>query len=331
MQNLGSAGAHQEWRLLDSIVPDRDDQIGALDRIMDIVARRQRRGAHVEPGSAGGGALAHLRTALAHLRTEERDLQTPHEIRQGLRQARPARGCTQHHQGTLGLADQSGRAIQRRSIGDRQCDRVGRHWQNLRRLLCRDILRQFEMDRARSLLPRDPESLSHDCGDRRRADDLMRHLGQRRHRRDDVDDLKARLLAAEDTFLAGYHDHRHRAELGISRTRRQIERAGPQRRKADARLARQPSVCGCHESRRLFVAGRDELDRRAPQRFDNVEIFFSGHPKDLLYTLVLKCRYEQLSPVHRIRSLSFDVSVGVRSECRALKSNIELLDFNHTN
>jgi hypothetical protein len=44
------------------------------------------------------------------------------------------------------------------------------------------------------------------------ADDLMSHLGQRRHRRDDVDDLKASLLAAEDALLARNHDHRHRAE-----------------------------------------------------------------------------------------------------------------------
>ena len=58
---------------------------------------------------------------------------------------------------------------------------------------------------------------------------------------------------------------------------------------------------------------------------------FPRDPEDLLYTLVLQCRYEQLSPVHRMRSRSFDVSIGVRSECRALKSNIELLDFDHTN
>jgi hypothetical protein len=66
-------------------------------------------------------------------------------------------------------------------------------------------------------------------------------------------------------------------------------------------------------------------------RVDNVEIFFSGHPEDVIYALVLQCRYEQISPVHRMRSRSFDVSIGIRSECRALKSNIELLDFDHTN
>ena len=84
MQNRRSAGAHQKGRLFDGIVPDRDDQIGALDRIMHIVALRQRRGAHVELGSAGDGAFAHLRT-------EERDLQTPTKSDKASAQARPAR------------------------------------------------------------------------------------------------------------------------------------------------------------------------------------------------------------------------------------------------
>jgi hypothetical protein len=53
---------------------------------------------------------------------------------------------------------------------DRQCDLVTRHERYLRRLLCRDILRQFEMDRSRSLLPSDPEGFTHDRGDRRRAE-----------------------------------------------------------------------------------------------------------------------------------------------------------------
>jgi hypothetical protein len=138
-------------------------------------------------------------------------------------------------------------------------------------------------------------------------------------------------LRLRTPFWPRDHDHRHRAELGISRTRRQIERAGPQRREADASLAGQPSVCGCHEGRRLFMAGHHQLDCRTAQRLDNVEIFFSGHPEDVIYALVLQCRYEQISPVHRMRSISFDVSIGVRSECGALKSNIELLDFNRRN
>ncbi len=296
MQDPRSARAHQERRLLHRIVADRDDQIGPLDRIVDIVALRQRGGSHVEPGSAGDGALAHLRI-------EERDLQALHEIRQGVRQARAARARAKHHQGALGIEDQSGRSVQRRGRGDRLRDRVGRHRRDLGRLLCRDVLRQFEMHRAWPLLLRDPKSLAHDRRDRRRADDLMRHLGQRCQRRNDVDDLKPRLLPAQNAFLASYHDHRHRAEQGVGGARRQIERARTQRRKANTSLARQPPQCGCHERRRLFVAGHHQFDRRATQGFDDVEIFFPRDPEDLLYTLALQCRYEQISPIHPITSL----------------------------
>jgi hypothetical protein len=57
---------------------------------------------------------------------------------------------------------------------------------------------------------------------------------------------------------------------------------------------------GCQEGRGLLMVAQP--NRRAAPRFDDVEIFFSGHPKDLLYTFVLECRYEQISSIHRIRS-----------------------------
>jgi RNase P subunit RPR2 len=183
-------------------------------------------------------------------------------------------------------------------MGDRQHDRVGRHWRNLGRLLCRGVLWELEVNRAWSLLPSDPEGLPHDRGDRHRADDLMRHLGQRRHRRDDVHDLKACLFAAQNAFLARDHDYRHRTELRISRTRRQVERARTKGRKADPSLAGQPSMRGCHECRRLLMAGQHQLDRRTAQRFDDVEIFFPGDPKDLLYSLVLQCGNKQVGTIH---------------------------------
>jgi hypothetical protein len=66
---------HEKRRLLNRIVADRDNQIRAIDRPMDVVALRQRRGAHVEVRPAGHGALAHLRI-------EERNLHPPDQIRQ---------------------------------------------------------------------------------------------------------------------------------------------------------------------------------------------------------------------------------------------------------
>src|SRR5271166_636114 len=110
------------------------------------------------------------------------------------------------------------------------------------------------MSSGRSFLLRHSEGLSHDRWDCRRADDRMCHLGQPRHSRDDVHDLKAGLLAAQNAFLPCYHDHGHRIELGISGARRQIERARTKRRKADASRAGEATMCRRHESRRLFAA-----------------------------------------------------------------------------
>jgi hypothetical protein len=73
MQDPRSARPHQERRFLHRIVADRDDQIGAIDRLVNMVALGQRRGAHVEPGSAGDGALPNLRV-------EEGDFQALHEL-----------------------------------------------------------------------------------------------------------------------------------------------------------------------------------------------------------------------------------------------------------
>jgi hypothetical protein len=75
--------------------------------------------------------------------------------------------------------------------------------------------------------------------------------------------------------------------MGMGRTGCQIERARAEGCQTDARPARQPAVCGSHESGCLLVTSQYQFDARVTQRFDNVEIFFSGDPEDLLDTLVL--------------------------------------------
>src|SRR5215813_10891848 len=83
MQNDRALWPHDEGWLLDGIVADRDDQIGAVYCPMHIVPLRKRGSAHVEPGSTGDRTLAHLRV-------EERDLQALHEIGQSVSQVRTA-------------------------------------------------------------------------------------------------------------------------------------------------------------------------------------------------------------------------------------------------
>ena len=90
ISDLGSgAGAHQERRLLHGVVSDRDDEIGALDRIMDIVALGQRRSAEIQLGIAGDRAFPHLRIEKGYLRLSN-------EIGQRVHQPRPVSRGANH-------------------------------------------------------------------------------------------------------------------------------------------------------------------------------------------------------------------------------------------
>ena len=105
---------------------------------------------------------------------------------------------------------------------------------------------------------------------------------------DHVHDLEAGLPAGHDAFLAGDQDHRHRAEMGVGRGGREVERARAERRDADAGPAGEPPVGRGHEAGRLLVAGDDEFDRGIAQRFDDVEVLLPGHAEDALDALVFQ-------------------------------------------
>ena len=53
VDHLRPVRAHDEGRLLDGVVADRDDQVGLIDRLMDVVALAERGRAHVEIAAAG--------------------------------------------------------------------------------------------------------------------------------------------------------------------------------------------------------------------------------------------------------------------------------------
>ena len=184
-----------------------------------------------------------------------------------------------------------------RSIGrrrrDRKLDGMQRNDVGLG-FVGRDILGQFEMHRARPLLLRDAEGVTNQGRNALRGDDLRRHLGQRPHGRDDVDDLESRLAAAPDRLLSGDHDHRHRAQMRVGRSRRQIERAGTQRRQADAGAPGETAVGGRHEAGGLFVPRQHQLDLRAPQRLQHVEILLAGNGEDAFDALVLERGDQQI-------------------------------------
>ena len=281
-----SAVAHQERRLLDGVVPDREDEIGALDRVVNVVALRQRSGAEIELGNAG-------HRALAHLGIEEGDLRAADEVGQGLHQPRPVAGGADHHQRTFGGEDHVYDAPDSRGRGDRPVHRMRRN-QRSRGLFRGDILGQFQMHGTGTFLGRDAEGVAHCRGNRVRRNDLPRQLGDRPHRADDVDQLEARLPRGLDRLLAGDHDHRHGAEIGVGRAGGEIQRAGAERRQADAGRSREPPLRGRHEGRGLFVARQHQLDLGMPQRLDHREVFLARQPEDALDTFVFQRRYQKV-------------------------------------
>ena len=284
VDHLGAAGSHDEGRLLDRVVADGDDQVGPVDCLVDVVPLRQGSRAQIEIVTAGHGALAHLGVEEGYLRAGD-------EVRQSGAQAGAAGGGSQHDQRTLRLEDHLGGAVERQGRRHRLFDRMRRHHGEIRDLLAGDVLRQFQVNRPRSLFHRHAEGVANQRRDGARAYDLAGRFGQRPHRCDHVDDLEAGLLAAHDALLTGQKDHRHGAEIGIGGAGDEIQCAWAERGNADAGSAGQTAMGRRHESRRLFVPGEDKFDARGTQRLDDVEVFLAGDAEDELDPFVLERRY----------------------------------------
>ena len=123
------------------------------------------------------------------------------------------------------------------------------------RLFGGDIFRKLQMNRTRPFLDRDTKCITDNRRNGRRRHDLTRHLRQRPHRRDDIDNLEARLAGTFDGLLTRDHQHRHRTEMCVGCAGREVERAWPERRQTNTRSSRQPPLRSGHEGRGLFVPG----------------------------------------------------------------------------
>ena len=117
VHHLRTARPHDEWRLLDGVMTDAHDEIGAVDGLVHVIAFGERGGAHVQLRAAGHGALAHLGR-------EVRNPRAQHELREIGCRAWPRRRGAYHDQRPLRRHDQSGGTVEGRSGGDRQFHRM---------------------------------------------------------------------------------------------------------------------------------------------------------------------------------------------------------------
>ena len=157
-----------------------------------------------------------------------------------------------------------------------------------------DVLGQFEVHRSRPLFARNPERIAHQGRNRGGGDDLPRHLGERTHGAHDVDDLEAPLAGALDRFLAGEHQHGHRAEVRIRGAGGEVESARPQGRQTHAGPARQAALRRGHEGGGLLMAREDEIDPRFAKRLDHVEVFLARNAENPLDSFVLERAHEKI-------------------------------------
>ena len=110
---------------------------------------------------------------------------------------------------------------------------------------------------------------------------------------------------------------------------------GPERGKADARLARQPAVGGCHERGRLFVPGDDDLDAASPEGFEKVEVLLAGQAEDVFNAFFFQLLHEQVRCFHSFSQRNLPQRHGDTEKStqkhsdtrRALKTRKENLDL----
>jgi hypothetical protein len=125
------------------------------------------------------------------------------------------------------------------------------------------------------------------------------------------------LPAAQDALLAGDQDHRHAAEQRVGSAGTEIECARPQRRQADPGLAGEPAIgCG-HERGRLLVAGKDELDRRAPERFDAARFSSPRDAEDPLDTSFSNAATKRSAPLGMSCLLAASLCIPAPTETAA--------------
>ena len=137
MDHLRTFRTHDEWRLLNRVVTDGNDQIGAINGFMNIVTLAQRGRSHVKLASA-------RRCSLTHLRGEEWNLRTANKTSDPRRAPRTGRRSTEHNQRPLCLEDHFGSSIQRGTMGYRNLNRVLLHHCYSFALFASYVLRQLE-------------------------------------------------------------------------------------------------------------------------------------------------------------------------------------------
>ncbi len=166
MNDLMLASGHEERRLLDCVVPDRYDNVRAIDRPVDVIAFAQGRGAEIEVRRTPDSPLPHLCI-------EEWDADATNEVGKRWRKPRATCSSAEHQQRKLRGQDQVGCALDGFRRGNRNLHRMARHQRGVSRFLLGHVFGQFEMYRAGALFGRDAKRIPDQGWNARCTHDLL--------------------------------------------------------------------------------------------------------------------------------------------------------------
>ena len=160
--------------------------------------------------------------------------------------------------------------------------------------LARNVARQREVHRAEARLerraPRAP-----DRGGCVHAVERDRLLRERAEHRVQIELLMRRIRRRARRHRRGDGDERRAIEERVRDAEREVQRAGPERRDAHARLALDLAAGVGHECRHGFVADEDEFDADFPRGFDEVQNLAARQAEHPFDTSIAKRRCQNLS------------------------------------
>ena len=277
-------------RVLHEVVADADDEVGFVEREVDVVAALK---AHGEQAVR----VRHRHRALAHEGIDDPDAGLVGEAAELAGGALPYRAVAGQDNGLSRLGDEIDRLSHYLVVGAGTAGLRGGHRRLIALLLC-DVLGKLDEGGAGLLGLRGLERLAHDLGHRARVPDGVRPLGDRGEHGDRVHVLVALLVQAPGAALADDAHHRRAVHVGVGDAGDEIGRSGPESAETYPRLAGQSSVCVGGKGGGLLVPAEHEADGAVHQRDHHVRVLFPRHPEDVGDAFRLQAADEQVGCLH---------------------------------
>ncbi len=168
----------------------------------------------------------------------------------------------------------------------------------LSRFVLADVLRKFDVGRARLLGFRELERLADDLRDDVRALDPSVPLRDRSEQPQHVDVLVRLPMDLREIRLGRDRDERSPVEEGVRYTGHEIRGSGSQRGEAQSGPAGEAAVHIRHEGGRPLVSRQDEANRAAAQAVHELHVLLSRDPEGETDPFAFEAGDEKFRGVH---------------------------------